>query len=386
MKISILTPDVSTNGFGRAWLLAKLLQNAYDVEIIGPTFGKGIWQPLANLCNFETKTVKGYDNGTFEFKKMLKQITGDVIYSSKPLMTSFGVGLFEKITKKKPIVLDIDDYELGFGKDFYDSLPWYKKLNDFRLSIRNWNSYYHKLIINRLIFLANSITVSGQLLQKRYGGTIIWHVRDISMFNPENFDGNKFKKLYLTEKSNKSFIVGFIGTPRPHKGLEDLLHALRILNDVNVMLFIVGIKDDEYCTSFKNKVEASGLKHMVHLLPDQPFENLPEILSFIDLVVIPQRQKPASFGQIPAKIFDAMAMAKPIVATEVYEIPEILNNCGFIVKPEDPEQLARTIQYVATHPKEAKEMGAKAREKCERDYSMSLMEEKLTTIFERLMR
>ena len=81
-----------------------------------------------------------------------------------------------------------------------------------------------------------------------------------------------------------------------------------------------------------------------------------------------------------------MAMAKPIVATEVYEIPEILNNCGFIVKPEDPEQLARTIQYVATHPKEAKEMGAKAREKCERDYSMSLMEEKLTTIFERLMR
>ena len=101
MKISILTPDVSTNGFGRAWLLAKLLQNAYDVEIIGPTFGKGIWQPLANLCNFETKTVKGYDNGTFEFKKMLKQITGDVIYSSKPLMTSFGVGLFEKITKKK---------------------------------------------------------------------------------------------------------------------------------------------------------------------------------------------------------------------------------------------------------------------------------------------
>lgn len=42
MKISILTPDFSHNCFGRAWLLAKVLQRHYDIEVIGPAFGDGI--------------------------------------------------------------------------------------------------------------------------------------------------------------------------------------------------------------------------------------------------------------------------------------------------------------------------------------------------------
>jgi glycosyltransferase involved in cell wall biosynthesis len=63
-----------------------------------------------------------------------------------------------------------------------------------------------------------------------------------------------------------------------------------------------------------------------------------------------------------------------------------LNGCGFIVEPEDPEQLAKRIRYVITHPEEANEMGVKAREKCERDYSSSLMEQKLTAIFERFIK
>jgi len=46
MKISILTPDFSHNCFGRPWLLAKVLQKHYDVEMIGPAFGDGIWSPL----------------------------------------------------------------------------------------------------------------------------------------------------------------------------------------------------------------------------------------------------------------------------------------------------------------------------------------------------
>ena len=42
MKISILSPDLSQNCLGRAYLLAKILQSHYEVEIIGPVFGNGI--------------------------------------------------------------------------------------------------------------------------------------------------------------------------------------------------------------------------------------------------------------------------------------------------------------------------------------------------------
>lgn len=49
MKISILSPDLSHhNCLGRAYLLAKILQMHYEVEIIGPMFGDGIWEPVAN--------------------------------------------------------------------------------------------------------------------------------------------------------------------------------------------------------------------------------------------------------------------------------------------------------------------------------------------------
>ena len=59
MKISILTPNFSENCFGRAWLLAKLLQPHFDIEMIGPAFGNGIWEPLKNLCNFRVKIING---------------------------------------------------------------------------------------------------------------------------------------------------------------------------------------------------------------------------------------------------------------------------------------------------------------------------------------
>ena len=48
MKISILTPDLSHNCLGRAYLLAKILQRRYEVEIVGPMFGEGIWESVIN--------------------------------------------------------------------------------------------------------------------------------------------------------------------------------------------------------------------------------------------------------------------------------------------------------------------------------------------------
>jgi glycosyltransferase involved in cell wall biosynthesis len=116
-------------------------------------------------------------------------------------------------------------------------------------------------------------------------------------------------------------------------------------------------------------------------LPPQPFAKLPEILSIIDLKVIPQRKRPASLGQVPAKIFDAMSMAKPIIATNVFDIPEILNGCGFVIEPENPSLLADSIQYVLDNPDVARQMGVNAREKIEKEYSWEATENNLKMIF-----
>jgi glycosyltransferase involved in cell wall biosynthesis len=382
MKISILTPDFSHNCFGRAWLLAKLLQENYDIEVIGPAFGDGIWKPLKFLCDFPVKIVNGYPNGQFEFKKMLRIIYGDVIYASKPLMASFGVGLVKKYLTRKPLVLDIDDWELGFGKEFYDSLPLHKKINDFRLSFSNFRYYYYSVILDKLIPYANTITVSGNVLRRKYGGTAIWHCRDSNLFDPAKYDSLDLKKKYLNSPE-KAYIVGFIGSPRPHKGLEDLIEALEILNKKEIFLMIVGIVQNEYGQKLMRRINSSIIKENVLPFTEQAFEQIPEFLAISDLVVIPQRKTSSSYGQVPAKIFDAMAMAKPVIATRVSDIPKILNGHGWLVKHEAPRQLAEMIEYLVNHQEEAKEKGERAREKYKSEYSWDTIAKELTSIIEK---
>ena len=68
-------------------------------------------------------------------------------------------------------------------------------------------------------------------------------------------------------------------------------------------------------------------------------------------------------------------MAKPIIATEVSDFPDILDGCAWIVGPEELEKLAEVIQYVLHTPDEAEQMGWKAREKCIKKYSWDAIEE-----------
>jgi glycosyltransferase involved in cell wall biosynthesis len=76
-----------------------------------------------------------------------------------------------------------------------------------------------------------------------------------------------------------------------------------------------------------------------------------------------------------------MAMAKPIIATAVSDLPEILSGCGWVVAPGNPAALAEAIEFVLHNPDLTAEMGRKAREKCKDKYSSDAMEGTLVTIF-----
>ena len=115
MKISVLTPDVSHNCLGRAYMLARILQRRFDVEIIGPMFGEGVWAPLADAREVPLKTLRVRGSWTNAKAVALRdQLEGDVLYASKPRFPSYGLGLIEKLARRSSVVLDIDDWEGGF--------------------------------------------------------------------------------------------------------------------------------------------------------------------------------------------------------------------------------------------------------------------------------
>lgn len=113
MKISILNFDLSDNSLGRAYIIAKALQRYYEVEIIGPAFKSVIWQPLSTDQSITYKVLT-----TRNINKIIQCIDGDVIYAIKPKGTSFGYALLAKRKLLKPLILDIDDWEVGFYQDW----------------------------------------------------------------------------------------------------------------------------------------------------------------------------------------------------------------------------------------------------------------------------
>jgi glycosyltransferase involved in cell wall biosynthesis len=112
---------------------------------------------------------------------------------------------------------------------------------------------------------------------------------------------------------------------------------------------------------------------------------VPSFLSAADVVVVPQRRTPDTEGQVPAKLFDAMALGRPVVSTRVSMIPEILNSCGVVVEPGQVSALAGAIARLIDHPVEAQALGVRARDRCVERYSFEAARRALFPLVERLM-
>jgi glycosyltransferase involved in cell wall biosynthesis len=109
----------------------------------------------------------------------------------------------------------------------------------------------------------------------------------------------------------------------------------------------------------------------VRIVGEIPFDDVPRTLAAADVVAVPQRATTDTVGQVPAKLIDAMAMARPIVATEVSMIPAILEGCGSLVPPGDPPALAKAIGQLLADPAGAEALGRRARERCVAHYSFA---------------
>ncbi len=377
MKITIITPLVSNNCLGRAYILAQMLQKYFDTEIVGFSMG-GIWEPLKEVEDIKIKSVPLDRKHLWRsIKQLMEMIEGDVIYASKLYLVSFGVAILQSLKTSRPLVLDIDDLDI---LDIMGDASWLKRLYIYLDPRRLQNPFspIYTLLMEKLRYLADAITVSSRFLQKKYGGTIIPHARDTDWLNPSKYPPEKAKKKYGLEGKK---VVMFYGTPRPHKGVEDMLDAVCQIEDPSVIGVVGGVnKKDPYCRYLMEKYKEKAV-----FFPVQPFSTLPEFVSMADVVVIPQRKTLYAMAQVPAKVFDAMAMAKPVIATNVSDLPHILEGCGIIVPPECPEEIKNALIKIFGDKTFVRKMGIRARRKCIENYSYQVCRKKLKEIMEKVL-
>lgn len=374
MKICLICFDLSNNSLGRTALLASALAKQHDVEIIGTSKTGDIWYPMRDIgIPIRVYPWSRYPIFISTIYKMVQEMDADIFIACKLRPTSFGIALLKKWFSGKPVVVDIEDWEAGF---YYHSGFW--GIVGRFLNFSNPNGLPYTWLMERLVGFADSIIVSNQFLQKRFTGHLIPHCRDTDVLDPKKFDPQEVKKSLNLEHNR---VIMFLGTPRAHKGIDDLIQAVESLDYPDVRLVFIGVEP----TFNPQRHKARSQQDKVVLIPKIPFDQLAKHLSAADILVIPQRDTTDTQGQIPAKLFDAMAMAIPVITTPVSDIPEVLGGNGYLVEPGNPEKLASTLKHVLDHPEEAREKGIRARQRCKELYDIKVMENKLQTIIEKLM-
>lgn len=371
MRVSVLSHNLSSNALGRAHVLAELLSQNFDVEVAGPCLGGNIWKPIADERSY-TKLDITEDLPSFIIatREAMHQLNGDVVIAVKPRTTSFGLGLLKRYLDNVPLILDIDDWETGGVHESPSRLRKHLKNIPHMYYVNSLNNTYG---MEKLSYLADARTASNTFLQNRFEGTVIPHARNIRKFDPSSFEKSKIRSdLGLPQEKT---IAMFSGTPRPHKGVEYLITAINSLETSDVIAVIVGAHDSEYVSKLKALAEEK-----IKFFGQQPFNELPKWIAAADIHVIPQKQNAANRGQLPAKVFDAMAMAKPVIATNISDLPLVLSDCGIIVDTESPDQIAESVLYLHENPTIRKVLGTTARERCVEKYSYKALRPKLEKI------
>ncbi len=388
MKVSIIASDLSSSGAGRwggavrPFLLAQALQKLNcEVEIVGFVDEDNV--EIASSSEIPIVAIaahKTYPKFLLSAKKLLDKISGDLIYAYKVKPTSLGLALLKKMQSDRPVFLDIDDWELSWhGGDKWKYRPTLKQLAKDILkpdgAFRQPDHPFYLKWSESLVSKADVVTLHTQFLKERFGGVYLPNGKDISLFDPSLYEPETSRERYNLKDYR---ILMFPGAPRKYKGVEDVLMALDYLNEPDLKLVIVGGSPyDNYDRELMQKWENRIIK-----MPKHPATEMPAIVAAAHIVVVPQRDTPAAKAQFPLKLTDGMAMAKPIIATRVGDIPEILGDTGYLVDPSSPEQIAEQIKLIFNDENAANIKGQQARERCVKYYSIDAMATILSGLIE----
>jgi len=209
---------------------------------------------------------------------------------------------------------------------------------------------------------------SGFLLSKKWRSlSSVLKIKngvDLKRFNPTHCNGALIRSELGV--ATEEIVITALSRIQNTKGLEYLIKAAAeiILNFPDTKFLIVGdiIDSDKRFLKYKKylhtKVKQLNLEN--HVIFTGIRNDVVNVLSATDIFVLP-----SIFDILPTAIIEAMAMAKPVVATNVGGVPEIVTNneTGYLVPPRDSQALASRIAKLIKNKDLRIEMGLCGRKK-----------------------
>ena len=338
--------------------LANSLSKKNDVTIL-------LWKNLAgnylNIINKNIKLVflnkprtKSLKNFLLIYRtiRIINSINPDIVHIQNPF-SWMCIGL--PFLKKYFIVLTIHDPKPHLGV---------KKIHS-------------RLTYLVAIHYADRIIIHGRRLKE----IIIkeYHVPEDKLHIIPHGDFSFFKTLINDQFDEEENWILFFGRMEKYKGIEYLIKAEPLITEriPNATVIIAGTGPylDKFKTILRNN---NSFKLYDYFIPN---EKVGELFQKSSVVVLPYIEG-SQTGIIPI----AYAFKKPVVATDVGSIPEIIENgkTGYVVPPRNIEKLSEAIVKILIDKQKRKIMGENGYKKMQEELSWDKIAEKTIDVYEEI--
>ena len=203
---------------------------------------------------------------------------------------------------------------------------------------------------------------------------------DLQIFHPAGHVHQYCKSEHFADEH--AVVIGTVAFFRLYKGITYLLDAAKLVVGrlPGVKFLIVG--DGPDYTSIAKKRDALGLREHV-VLPGFR-DDVPSLLAVMDIFVL------ASIGAegVPQSVSQAMAMEKPVIATHVGSVPELVKHeeTGLLVDAKSVEALAEAMCRLVSNPELRTRLGQAARRHVEQSYSFARMLSRTEVVYHKFLR
>ncbi len=220
-----------------------------------------------------------------------------------------------------------------------------------------------------LAHMAARIIVNSEAVRRRFPWVPDAKVRrihngiDLTRFVPQEPSTSLRAALGLAIQDR---VIVSVGRFVPFKGYDILIEAAALLHRTEPQLHWVLVGNGEQRERLVERCAAHGLSSQVHFVGWK--DDVRQWLALGDLFVLPSLAE--HFGRV---IVEAMAMGKPVVATDAGGVPEIVahGETGLLVPPGDAERLAGAALHLLHHQAELTRCGAAGRQRAERHFSLT---------------
>src|SRR6266404_448713 len=179
--------------------------------------------------------------------------------------------------------------------------------------------------------------------------------------------------------------IAYIGSISERRGIREILQALALLpSDNPAQMMLAGpFSPEELRTELMRLPGWARVKYLRVL--DRP--SVANLLSRVRLGLLVLRPEPNFWNAMPIKLFEYMAAGIPVIASDFPLWRQIIGEagCGLLVDPQDPQAIARAMEYLISHDAEAEAMGRRGRQAACELYNWNSEERVLVNVYSALL-